>query len=129
VLARQRFLRHFPHQLSDSLRELETPLVMASMRDAADGKQPLTADDLEDIRRFAHERRFLESAIGALWPWLCNRLMSSQSLDGLDDADAELLVARILQKQDWTTCARRAGLTGHDQVLARLRELVRQLTD
>lgn len=129
VQARQRFLRHFPHQLSDSLRELETPLVMASMRDAVDGEQTLTADDLEDIRRFAHERRFLESAIGALWPWLCNRLMSPQCLDGLDDADAELLVARILQKQDWTTCARRAGLTGHDQALARLRELVRQLTD
>ncbi len=127
--ARQRFIRHFPHQLSDSLRELETPLVLALMRDTPEGKQGLTAYDLEDVRRFACERRFLESAIGALWSWLCNRLVSSQSLDGLDAADAELLVARILQKHGWSTCADRAGLTGHDQALVRLRELVRQLMD
>ena len=127
--ARQRFIRHLPHQLSDSLRELDTPLVLALMRDTPDGSQRLTANDLEDVRRFACERRFLESAIGALWPWLCNRLVSPQSLDGLDAADAELLVARILQKQDWSACAHRAGLTGHDQALMKLRELVRQLMD
>ncbi len=127
--ARQRFIRHLPHQLSDSLRELDTPLVLALMRDTPDGSQRLTANDLEDVRRFACERRFLESAIGALWPWLCNRLVSPQSLDGLNAADAELLVARILQKQDWSTCAHRAGLTGHDQALMKLRELVRQLMD
>jgi len=127
--ARQRFLRHFPHQLSDSLRDLETPLVIALMRRAPDSALTLTADDREDIRRFACERRFLESAIGALWPWLCNCLMSPQSLDALDAAGAELLVARILQKRDWAYCARRAGLTGHNQVLEKLRGLVRQLLE
>ena len=127
--ARQRFLRHFPHQLSDTLRELEASLVLALMRDAPGCELPLTTDDLEDVRRFACERRLLESAIGALWPWLCNQLMSQQSFDVLDGSDVELLVARILQKQDWTTCAHRAALTGHDQALARLRELVRQLID
>jgi len=127
--ARRRFLRHFPHQLADSLRDLETTLVMALMRNAPDSKPGLSQDDIDDVRRFACERRFLESAIGALWPWLCNQLMSPESLDVLEDADAELLVARILQKRDWARCAHRAGLTGHDQTLEKLRELVRQLMD
>ncbi|TCK17959.1 tRNA(Met)-cytidine N(4)-acetyltransferase [Thiogranum longum] len=125
--ARQRFLRHFPHQLSDSLRDLEARMVIALMRNAPDSMQTLDDDDLEDVRRFAFERRFPESAIGALWGWLCNRLMSENTLDTLVDTDAGLLIARFLQKRDWSTCARDAGLGGHDQALARLRELVRQL--
>ncbi len=127
--ARQRFLRHFPHQLSDGLRDLEAPLVIALMRDSQDNIMPLSAEDLDDVRGFAAGQRFPESAIGALWTWLCNRLMSRQSLDVLDETDAGLLIMRILQKQSWTGCARHAGLTGHDQALARLRELVRQLAD
>jgi len=125
----QRFLRHFPHQLADSLRELDAALVMALMRDAQDSEQMLTADDLADIHRVAHQRRFPESAIGALWTWLCNRLMSPQSLEPLSPEDAGLLIGRILQKHDWTRCARRAGLVGRDQALARMRELLRQLLD
>jgi len=128
IKTRRRFLRHFPHQLSDSLNELETPLVLALMRNTPEAYHPLTAEDFEDVRRFACERRCLESAVGALWPWLCNQLMSPGSLDTLDAVDAGLLVARVLQKQGWTCCAQRAGLAGHDQVLTRLRALVRQLT-
>jgi len=127
--ARQRFLRHFPHQLADSLRELDAALVMALMRDVQDSAQGLTADDLADIHRVAHQRRFPESAIGALWNWLCNRLTSPQSLEPLSPEDAGLLIGRILQKHDWTHCARRAGLAGHDQALARMRALLRQLLD
>ncbi|VAW77672.1 tRNA cytosine(34) acetyltransferase [hydrothermal vent metagenome] len=126
---RQRFLRHFPHQLSDSLRDLEAALVIALMRDAPDSVMPLTEDDLEDVRRFAFEQRFPESAIGALWPWLCNRLMSPQSLTLLNEIDTGLLIMRILQKQTWHQCAAHAGLSGHDQTLGRLRESVRQLMD
>ncbi len=125
--ARQRFLRHFPHQLSDGLDNLEATMVIALMRNAPDCMLALDDDDLEDVRRFSCERRFPESAIGALWSWLCNRLMSEGSLDSLDTADASLLIARFLQKKDWTACAHKAGLSGHDQALARLRELVRQL--
>lgn len=125
--ARRRFLRHFPHQLSDSLQELEATLVIALMRQAPDCLEVLDDDDLEDVRRFACERRFPESAIGALWPWLCNQLMSEHSLDALEAEDAGLLIARFLQKRDWRTCAQIAGLTGHNQALERLRELVRQL--
>lgn len=125
--ARRRFLRHFPQQLSDSLQELEATLVIALMRNAPDCLEVLDDDDLEDVRRFACERRFPESAIGALWPWLCNRLVSEHSLDALDATDAGLLIARFLQKRDWRTCAEIAGLPGHDQTLERLRELVRKL--
>ncbi len=127
--ARGRFLRHFPYQLGDSLRELDVALVTALMREAPEVEQALSAEDLADVESVARELRFPEAAAGALWNWLRKRLLSSASLDAVSAQDAELLVGRLMQRRDWGECARRAGLSGHAETLQRLRDVLRQLLD
>jgi tRNA(Met) cytidine acetyltransferase len=127
--ARERFFTHFPHQLSDSLREMDVQLVRDLLHDAASHSPSLEEDDRRDIRAFACHRRQPEAAIGSLWKLACMALMNPRCAAVLDAQDIRLLVTRILQKHDWQRTAHSIGLPGQAQAVARLRTTARRLLD
>jgi tRNA(Met) cytidine acetyltransferase len=128
--ARERFFAHFPHQLSDSFRELDTALVRELMRAGADSRlDPVTLGvaDWKDVEAFALHQRLPEVAIGALWRLACKALMETGPVDGLEEKEATVLVARILQKRSWPECARLADVSGRGPAQAMLRRAAAKL--
>lgn len=125
--AAERFFAHFPHQLSDSLQDLDTGLVRRLMLRGPDVTQELDQADRSDIRAFAFEQRLLEVSIGAVWRLACDALMSGRHIDELDDNELTLLIARVLQKRPWRECVELIGATGRSQALMVLKHAVAKL--
>ncbi|HHH45049.1 MAG TPA: tRNA(Met) cytidine acetyltransferase [Gammaproteobacteria bacterium] len=126
--AGERFLAQFPQQLCDSLRDLDAALVTRLLRRQA-GPYPVEPDtaDWQDAKAFAFEQRLLEVSIGSVWRVVCHALMTGQGITELDEDQLRLLVARVLQKHDWPTCAQRVQLPGRPQALSLLRAAVAKL--
>jgi tRNA(Met) cytidine acetyltransferase len=129
--ARERFFAQFPHQLSDSLRELDPELVAGLLRQAEGERDlPLLNDaDREELHAFAFEQRLTEVAIGSLWRMALRELMLGRVPERLDATETAILVMRVLQKRSWPDCAGSLGLSGRRQALACLRQAVRKLAD
>ena len=124
--ARERFFAHFPHQLSDSLQNLEPKLVCSVMRNGAHAV-PLSDADWRDVEAFALQQRLPEVAIGALWRLSCVALEQGDALSALTAAEQTLLVARVLQKRSWQECAALVDVAGRAAALALLRRAVAKL--
>jgi len=124
--ARERFFAHFPHQLSDSLQNLEPQLVCSVMRNGAQSVR-LSAADWRDVEAFALQQRLPEVAIGALWRLCCLALEEGAALSALGAEEKALLVARVLQKRSWQECAALIGVAGRAAALAVLRRAVAKL--
>ena len=124
--ARERFFAHFPHQLSDSLQNLEPKLVCSVMRNGAHAV-PLSDADWRDVEAFALQQRLPEVAIGALWRLGCVALEQGDALSALTAAEQTLLVARVLQKRSWQECAALVDVPGRAAALALLRRAVAKL--
>jgi tRNA(Met) C34 N-acetyltransferase TmcA len=127
--AGERFAAQFPHQLGDSLRDLDAGLACSLMQCAGLSAAEPSEADLLDVRAFAFEQRLLEVSIGSVWRWACRVLMTSSRASRLDENELVLLVTRVLQKHDWQVCARRANLSGRAQAQAVLRAAVTKLLD
>ena len=125
--ARERFCAQFPHQLCDSLRDLDAELVYSLMRNAGPCRIAVSEADLADVRAFAFEQRLLEVSIGSVWRWTCHALMNSSRAVHLDEVERHLLVARVLQKRSWQECARRVNVAGRAQAQTVLRTAVAKL--
>ncbi len=125
--ARDRFVAQFPHQLGDSLRDLDAALVCSLLYYGGMSVEQPGEADLADVWAFAHGQRMLEVSIGALWRWACWVLMTSSRASRLDENERILLVARVLQKHDWQVCAQRSSLSGRAQAQATLRAAVAKL--
>jgi tRNA(Met) cytidine acetyltransferase len=127
VKARERFVAQFPHQLCDSLRDLDAGLVCGLMQNA--GPCPIEPGeaDLADVQAFAFQQRLLEVSIGSVWRWACHTLMTSSRATRLDEQELTLLVARVLQKHDWQECAKRIDVPGRAQAQDVLRRAVAKL--
>jgi tRNA(Met) cytidine acetyltransferase len=118
-LLRQRFCEQLAHGLADNWRELEPALARALLRrDTATA--PLSNWDLAELGAFAAGRRDLAASQLALW-----RLAVAAAGRGeLTDADADLLVRRILQRWPDAEVIAEAGLNGRRELHQRLRALV-----
>ena len=125
--ARERFVAQFPHQLCDSLRDLDAGLVVSLMRNAGACRIEVSEADLADVQAFAFEQRLLEVSIGSVWRWACHVLMTSSRVSRLDEAELSLLVARVLQKHSWQECAQRINVAGRAQAQSVLRTAVAKL--
>jgi len=125
--ARQRFVAQFPHQLCDSLRDLDADLVCRLMRNDGPCRIEPGEADLADVQAFASGQRLLEVSIGSVWRWACHTLMTSSRALRLDEQELSLLVARVLQKHRWQECARRIGVPGRAQAQTVLRSAVEKL--
>ena len=127
--ARQRFFAQFPHQLSDSLRDLEPELVPGLLRQGGEYAPSLDAADERDLRAFSHEQRLTEVTIGSLWRLALRELMNGRAGQCLDATELAVVIMRLLQKRGWADCAAANGLTGRKQALQILRLAVRKLVD
>jgi len=124
--ARQRFFAQFPHQLCDSLRDLEPALVAVLLAQGGDWAPELDDADRLDLQAFAREQRLAEVSIGSLWRLALRALMRGNS-GCLDEKELAILVARVLQRHTWSEVARVAGCSGRKQALQRLRAAVGKL--
>lgn len=126
-LARRRFTVNFPHQLSDSLCDLETELVEDLMRDTEGSGLTLDEADWNDLRALAFEQRLLEVCIGPVWKLACIACSDPQALQVLDGQQRTVLIVRVLQKHTWQEAAQRIGVPGKAQALGVLRGAVAEL--
>lgn len=127
--ARRRFFAQFPHQLSDSLRDLDAALVSGLLRDAGAQVPDLDEEDRRDLQAFSAEQRLAEVTIGSLWRLALHALMTGRAHERLDSLELSLVIIRVLQKQSWSDTAARCGLTGRKQALTVLRAAVGKLLD
>ncbi|MEN8763975.1 MAG: GNAT family N-acetyltransferase, partial [Thiogranum sp.] len=127
IKARERFFAQFPHQLSDSLRDLDAGLVCSLMHNAGACRIEPGEADLADVQAFASAQRLLEVSIGSVWRWACHALMTSSRASQLDEQELTLLVARVLQKHSWQECAQRIEVPGRAQAQTVLRTAVAKL--
>jgi tRNA(Met) cytidine acetyltransferase len=123
--ARERFFANFPHQLSDSLSDLDPRLAALLMRgNSLPGS--LSASDWLDLHAFAFHRRLAEVAMGSLWRLACRVVSEQRPQVGLNDSELAMLVARILQKRSWAACTALTGTAGRREALEALRSAVRK---
>ena len=122
--ARERFLFQFPHQLCDSLRDLETELVGELMQGDGDAAGALSDNDLEDLKAFAFERRQLEVVIASVWKLTCMVQTDRLAMALLSEQQRAALVTRVLQRKSWTEVAARSGLSGKKQSQELLRNTI-----
>ncbi len=103
--ARQRFFKQFPHQLSDSLSELESDLAAFLIQQNQKVKPTLDEMDLEDIKAFIRGERIYEECSAAIWNFvivnLSTKLTNEKNIE-LPTADQkEFLIKKVLQKKPW----------------------------
>ena len=127
VKASERFVGQFPHQLCDSLRDLDAGLVCSLLQHAGPCRIEVSEADLADVQAFALGQRLLEVSIGSVWRWACHALMTSSRASRLDEQELTLLVARVLQKHSWQECAQRIDVPGRAQAQNVLRTAVAKL--
>jgi tRNA(Met) cytidine acetyltransferase len=125
--ARQRYFAQFPHQLSDTLHDLDPALVAGLLQQGTEYAPPLDDADQDDVLAFAREQRLAEVAIGSLWRFALRELMQGRAAQRLSRAELALLITRVLQKRSWTVCAESAGCSGRKQAVRCLRETVLKL--
>ncbi|MEW5757208.1 MAG: GNAT family N-acetyltransferase [Pseudomonadota bacterium] len=126
--ARRQYQRQLPGLLSGPLRTLEAPLALMLLADDAP-RRPLALDASawRDALSFACGQRGYEVCQYALLSLVLQAVSDAAAAARLDEQDAGLLVAKIVQQRDWHECARRCGFSGHAEAVAALRAAVRRL--
>ncbi|SFK18385.1 tRNA(Met)-cytidine N(4)-acetyltransferase [Methylophaga sulfidovorans] len=83
-------------------------------------------DYQQQVRSFAYQQRPFESSEWALWQWLRFSVIS-QSFEQLTEVQQHLLIMLVLQGRRWDTVAKELNLTGRKQILAELRQAIKQI--
>jgi tRNA(Met) cytidine acetyltransferase len=125
--ARQRFYAQFPHQLSDSLRELDPQLLPPLLRQERESPALIDTDDRRDLLAFSHQQRLAEVTIGSLWRLGLGELMNGRAVRLLNTTELTTLIVRTVQKRSWAECVAATGLPGRKQALQTLRLAVKKL--
>ena len=117
--ARRRFLRQFPLQLCEPLRELDAGVALALL--AQTGPREIATGELQELGVFADAGRDYADSLYVLRAFA----LAECALGRLPVPDRKLLMIKILQGRSWQDSARLAGLSGRKQVMQALRDLVR----
>jgi len=116
--ATARFQSALPHLLGEPFRELAPELALVLRRAAA---PPLLPDDVRTrLAAYGEGRLTYLDALEALHRLAC------WAADP-DDPGQRLLILKVLQKREWSDCARRLGLNGKRAAEAALRRAVLDL--
>jgi tRNA(Met) cytidine acetyltransferase len=123
--AEQRLQRDLPLLLSGPLREVEPALVAALLQALpAAPAPPETAADHATIVAFADAHRTLEASLPALARLSWRALTGADAERACSAAQRALLIRVLLQRQPPAAAAQQAGLSGHAELIAHLRQAV-----
>ncbi len=125
--ARISFKRQFEAQLTESLRELDWPLLRElslTMQSPIEGKS-LSAQCLSDLMYFTQGHRPYESTVGSLQKLGRLVVASPAAFSQLDETYQRVLVRKLLQQKSWATIASELQQTGRKEVEATLRQAVK----
>ena len=125
--ARQRFGEQLSWQLTDSHRTLEATLVRRLWPERQPGAPRLTDPGWHELRGFAFAQRGYEDSVLAITRLVHGRLAKDAGLGCLSETQYELLVRRVLQRQDWDVIIRALGLVGRTEALAAMRGAIARL--
>jgi tRNA(Met) cytidine acetyltransferase len=125
--ARQRFLDHFPQQLSDPLRALDPELAAMLLQTPSPSIPELDPQDWRDVVTFAFALRGYEVSLTPIWKLTCTALADPKGADLLDAPQREALIIKVLQKKNWNEAATTMGLPGRAAVVKLLRRAVQPL--
>ncbi len=120
--AGDRFIKQFPHMLSDTLRDLETDVVCQLMR--ADTSVVLSQSQKKELKAFAEQQRSYESSLYSLWLLACSRPVFKK----LTVLERDILLMKVLQKHSWQSISQRLQpkITGKKQGLLILRAAIKK---
>lgn len=126
--ARGRFLSHFPHLLSDPLRDLEADLAVALLQNDSVGKGiALSQQDWADLHSFAFGKRGYEVCMVAIWHLVAAVLADATGQKLLDGQEQALVVYKVLQKKGWQQVAKALELSGHAESVSLMRQVMQRL--
>ncbi|MCU7881500.1 MAG: GNAT family N-acetyltransferase [Candidatus Thiodiazotropha sp. (ex Lucinoma aequizonata)] len=122
--AKAQFARQLPALLNDSLRQLSTRLAIPLLK-GIEHPSPASLEKQEwvDLVAFAFARRGYDITLHAIEVISLSALAEGR----VKDADATLLIKRVLQKQAWQICASSIALCGRGPVEKRLSEVIGRL--
>ncbi|WP_271270831.1 tRNA(Met) cytidine acetyltransferase TmcA [Aliamphritea hakodatensis] len=131
--ARNRLICQFSPLLSSYLQHMEARLVADIFADLAVGAGEssalLSPSDAAELGSFAGAHRQYESCQFTLRPWLY-RCGLAGKLAGLNAAQRQLLISKVLQNKHWDACQQRgAPAVSPRNLLKQLRDVVGQLLD
>jgi len=126
--ARTRFKRDLPQWLADPLQMLDVA-VSAILLQGNDDPDVVLPDqhDLDMLFAFSRGERTYEDVLAPIWRLLV--ATGRHPVVSFTNIEYSVLFTKVLQKQSWTSVARRFGLAGKSEVLIYLRNGVRQLLD
>lgn len=119
--AKEGFENSFPLLLSDPLRHLETSVIAILFAQFKESKLELDDAEKQLLIGFCEHHRGYESSIVAI-----NKLVLSgltQAFD-LEDKELQLVIAKVLQKQAWSSLVALTGVSGQKQAVKLLRQAV-----
>jgi len=120
--ASQVFQQSFYHLLCDELKHLQTDIVAAtSLAIAEKTKKKPDIIEWKMAATFAFANRSYEDNISALHKILVYILQYHDIGSSLRDDDTEILILKVLQKQDWQTISQACNLPGRKQCMKRLK--------
>lgn len=122
---RGRFCQHLPVLLSEPLRALDPELVWALLSDCArdQGDATLDSQDWRELQAFAAGGRGYELCMPALRGLLLQVIGRGLALT---PHSQRLWVMKVLQQQDWSSCAAALGMAGKPALVQAMREQVRE---
>ena len=129
--ATDNFSHAFPLLLADPLRDLEAPLVVALYASFIQ-KNKQTLLTLEDaklyaLNGFAYQQRGYESSIAVINEVTQYALTQCTQANTLSPKEWQVLIAKVLQKQNWQAVGKLTQLKGKKSAIKLLRQAVKKL--
>lgn len=124
--ARAHFVNQLPSLLAEPLRTLEPGIAVGALS-VAGRAVTLSSETRAELGVFAAGGREYEDALYALRKMvLC---LAEESFSALSEGDAELLICKILQGQEWQACCSLFDCNGRKQLVSRLRMIVNNVLE
>lgn len=111
----------FPFLLADPLRSLEVSIIAILFAQFKESKLELDEAEKQLLIGFCEYQRGYESSILAIYKLTVFQL--KQAVD-LEEKELLVIVAKVLQKQTWSSLVTLTGVSGKKQVVALLRRAV-----
>jgi tRNA(Met) C34 N-acetyltransferase TmcA len=123
------FARNFRCQLADTLTLVPTEVVLEILGQCAMAPAMPDTRQWRDAAAFAFLGRSYEDVVGSLETIVWWVLANEQRPVKLSATGCALLVARVLQKRSWATCATLCKAPGRAGVLALLRDSMAKILE